>query len=407
MKLIFLLLLISTYSFSQITFEKGYFVNSNNEIKECFIKNYDWVNSPSKILYKDNKESEIEEIGIEEIKEFGINDKSKFIKRSITIDPVKNKTNELYPSKEYTTRNEIVLLKVIVEGKANLYKYENDTQLKYYYSISTDSIKPLIFYKYLKDNTLKTNEPYKKELYDNLKCNKFKIKDFLILRYQNNDLKNIFVDYNLCNNSKYIEYNLYDSKGKLNFTPKIGYQQNSIKATFDEVQYKESTSSPIFGLEIEYLLPFNKNKFSLILDPTFTTIKYNKSINQYVGYNDMYKIDIKDTFTYSSISIPIGIRYNFFLLNPNNKIYVNGGYSFELPIKNNFTSHYKSEALSLDSTYSYDLSSHGSLMIGTGVRIKNINAELKIFPKRELFYSISKYQNLNLQSICIAIGYTI
>ena len=41
-----------TFSYSQITFEKGYFISNDGIKTECFIKNLDWRNNPTEFEYK-------------------------------------------------------------------------------------------------------------------------------------------------------------------------------------------------------------------------------------------------------------------------------------------------------------------------------------------------------------------
>ena len=72
--------------FGQIVFNKGYFINNRNEKIECLIKNYDWMYNPVKIEYKLQDASDIVTAGIDSIKEFGINDFSRFVRAEVKID---------------------------------------------------------------------------------------------------------------------------------------------------------------------------------------------------------------------------------------------------------------------------------------------------------------------------------
>jgi hypothetical protein len=46
------LLFLFSFSYAQITFEKGYFINNSGDRTECFIKNIDWRDNPTKFEYK-------------------------------------------------------------------------------------------------------------------------------------------------------------------------------------------------------------------------------------------------------------------------------------------------------------------------------------------------------------------
>ena len=73
-----------------------------------------------------------------------------------------------------------------------------------------------------------------------------------------------------------------------------------------------------FGIEAEFIMPFNKNKWSLIIEPTYQYFKSEKEIT-----NQSAKAD------YKSIEIPVGVRHYFFL-NENSKIFINGSFIFDL-----------------------------------------------------------------------------
>ncbi len=83
------LLLFTILSFniySQVLFEKGYYINNVGQKIDCLIKNFDWKNNPTDIEYKliENSDSKYE--NIKSIKEFGINNNVKYFRRILKID---------------------------------------------------------------------------------------------------------------------------------------------------------------------------------------------------------------------------------------------------------------------------------------------------------------------------------
>ena len=50
------LLFLSFIGFTQIRFEKGYFITNYGKRIDCFIKDIDWKNNPTKFDYKLNEE---------------------------------------------------------------------------------------------------------------------------------------------------------------------------------------------------------------------------------------------------------------------------------------------------------------------------------------------------------------
>jgi len=60
-------------SYSQVSFEKAYFVDNDNIRTECFIKNKDLYNNPISFEYKLNEDESTVKVGdINRVKEFGI-----------------------------------------------------------------------------------------------------------------------------------------------------------------------------------------------------------------------------------------------------------------------------------------------------------------------------------------------
>lgn len=49
---LYLFLLVNLQVFSQINFEKGFFIKNSNEKIECLIKNNDWNKNPTDFEYK-------------------------------------------------------------------------------------------------------------------------------------------------------------------------------------------------------------------------------------------------------------------------------------------------------------------------------------------------------------------
>lgn len=79
-QLVFILTaILSLNCYSQISFEKGYFVDNNNQKTTCLIKNIDWANNPTEFEYKLSKNNETKKLTIKLVKEFGVNNTSKYL----------------------------------------------------------------------------------------------------------------------------------------------------------------------------------------------------------------------------------------------------------------------------------------------------------------------------------------
>ena len=117
MQLLFLLLtVLSINCYSQINFEKGHYINNENQKVQCFIKNVDWRNNPKEIYYKLSEDSETKILTIKSVKEFEIYNISKYVSSIVKIDRSSDNLNKLSDKKEPIFSEEELFLKVLVEG---------------------------------------------------------------------------------------------------------------------------------------------------------------------------------------------------------------------------------------------------------------------------------------------------
>lgn len=70
MRILFCCLLAVCYTFhasAQIRFEPGYFIDTANQKTECFIKNVDWKNNPTRFDYKLSENGELKTAEISKV----------------------------------------------------------------------------------------------------------------------------------------------------------------------------------------------------------------------------------------------------------------------------------------------------------------------------------------------------
>lgn len=321
--LVLLVLVFSYNGYSQISFEKGYYINNNNERIECFIKNKDWINNPIKFEYHLSDTKTIKEASINSIKEFGIYSQSKYIRSTVNIDRSSEDLNELSTSKSPVFNEEQLFLKILVEGKANLYSFRDRRLIRFFYK-KASNIEQLVFKSFLIDDTnIGKNKEYQRQLWKDLKCQSISIKDIEKIDYEENELVNFFEEYNNCGNSEIT--NIEDDKQKklFNLNVRVGLTNSSLDLKYGNENSSQEFDSQSelefrFGIETEYILPFNKNKWAILLEPTYQYLKYNK-----IMYEQNVSVD------YKSIEIPIGFRHYFFL-NNKSKIFINASYVIDI-----------------------------------------------------------------------------
>ena len=243
MKRKLLFLLIATFSitsYSQITFEKGYYLTNSNQKIECFIKNVDWNYNPTEIEYKLTENSEEKKATVKTVKEFGIYKVSKYIGIKVKIDRSSDNRNKLSYNKKAILNEENLFLKVLVEGQANLYEYTDANLTRFFYNNENSIIEQLIYksYQYSQD-VIGKNKRYKQQLWNNLKCTSLTLKKAENLEYIKSDLTRFFIEYNECNNQGYINYEEKQKKDLFNLTLRPGINFSSLSLNNNITNSKE------------------------------------------------------------------------------------------------------------------------------------------------------------------------
>ncbi|MFD2938614.1 outer membrane beta-barrel protein [Flavobacterium notoginsengisoli] len=330
-----LILFLTLKSYSQIGFEKGFIVTENNPKTECLIENMDWKNTPVNFRYRLSDTSPIINADIRSVKEFGITGQNKFIRAVVNIDRSTKNLQNMTKGKDPVFRQENLFLQVLMEGNASLYLYDDGTVRRFFYKTNSSEIKQLVYKTYfLNDDTdqIAKNNYFREQLYLDLKCDNIQQNEYESLSYTKNALIRIFTKYNKCTNSEFVDLEVKEKKDLFNLTLRPRYNNSSLSmnnSLFKGLDFDFGGKSTFgLGIEAEFILPFNKNRWSVIVEPTYQYYKGEQTIqsSQVVGGTLTGKVD------YKSIELPIGVR-RYFFLNKNVQIFANG--SLVMDINNN------------------------------------------------------------------------
>lgn len=327
--------IVTTHCYAQINFEKGYYITNSNQRIECFIKNVDWRSNPTSFQYKQTQNSGIRSGNILTIKEFGIYDSSKFIRSKVFIDRSDEYVNHMSKEKRAILKEETLFLKVLIEGKASLYFYQDNNLKRFFYSVDNADIKQLIYKVYeISITAMGKNERYKQQLLKELQCDQITKKSIQQLSYKHKQLTNFFTKYNTCVHSDYSSW-VEKTKRELaiNFKIKSGVRLATLqfRPHPKRIIDFDSQLGISLGIETEVVLPFNQGKWSFFFDPTFQyyNVKGHRNIPYPPSLAHLNKIETK----YSSIELPLGIRHYFFL-NENSKLFINAALVFDFVLGN-------------------------------------------------------------------------
>jgi hypothetical protein len=388
-----IVLLITFYlnSNAQIKFENGYFITNEGVKVTCFIKNIDWLNNPQEFIYKINENSEPMKSDISKVSEFGILNISKYKRVDIEIDESSLEIDKLdYNSAPQFIKKQL-FLKVLVEGKASLFSYNSKNNNRFFICTDTSKIEQLVYKQFmLTPDLISENNEFRNQLWNNLICSETELAIIKNIRYRERELINLFVKYNNCKNSLVSNFGKKVKKDVFNLTIRPGINISNLKVQNSFLTNKiadfGSKLNLRLGIEAEFILPFNKNKWACILEPVFQSYKSNSTVNNYTA-----NVDFK------SIEVSTGIRHYLFL-NDKSKIFLNGTIIYNFPMKS---------SLKIISQPDLDISTKFSGALGVGYKYKNkYSLEAKYFLSRELL-SDYIYWSSQYRTASLIFGYTL
>ncbi len=383
---------------SQINFKKGYYITNNGEKIECFIKDSDSKNNPTKFEYKILEDSEVKTNTILNVQEFGIIDLLKFKRFTVKIDRSDVLSNNLNQDRNPIFKEETLFLKVLVEGKATLFSFVDEYVYRYFYNVDNSIVEQLVFKTYSNHNgyTVKNNF-FRQQLFSNLKCNAITERNVLALDYNREDLVGYFLKYNNCSNTTVVNYEEKEKRKFFNFSIKAGISSSSL-STNHSVYNDTDTDfgnklSLVLGLEAEAILPIKRNKWSLLLSPTYRYYKGKTDVNSQAAPELRFS-----TVDYKTVDLSLGIRHYMFL-NENSKLFVNGSYVFSFPLKD--------EINSMAERKVYELGAKTNIDLGIGYSyLDRYSVELRFGLKRNVLTEYANWDS-NYSSTSLIFGYRI
>lgn len=371
---------------AQINFEQGTFTKNDGEVVNCLIKNVAWKNNPLKFQYKLSESDSEKEAAINEVKGFSVGGYI-FDRYTVAIERSGTTIGSLDTSGKPDFKTETLFLKVLVAGKISLLVYEDGNIRKYFYKTDTaEAPEQLLYKKYEEDMKVKEYNRYKYQLAQLFADAKYPQRTYEHLKYEQKYLKDIFLKYNGINGTATDETK-GQNKSKFAFRVTAGVHQASLETRADVVGYREYQdfgNKTVFsgGLEAEWIMPFNNNKWSLFLNPYYQS--YKQDDRTIISNGNLRGWQAEANY----ITVPIGARYYMFLTQKS-KIFVNVAY----------TLNFKTGGQISNNSFVYELTNRQGWLGGVGYSYGNMGAELRYNVKRDLFnyvYRTADYTNVGL-----------
>lgn len=351
--LVFISIILSINCYAQISFEKGYFIDESDQKIECLIKNIDWRNNPTEFEYKLSEDATGMIATIESTKEFGVYDMSKYKRYKVNIDRSNDKMEQMSDVRNPIFQKEVLFLKVLVEGEATLFQYKDSNLERFFYESGDSEIEQLVYKPYLRtlvnnlnveETEIRKNNKFRQQLWTDVKCEDVSMTKMERIRYEKRDLVKYFMKYNglELETSKRNLFNLYIRPGLNRSSMKIFRPFTSDIDFGAEFKFR-------VGLEAEFVLPFNKNKWALLFEPNYSSYKASQEYI-YVANSTSTATNERTTNVmadFSLIGLPLGIRYYLFISDAS-KLFLNVSGNFNISILSSAIQAERIDILNLD-----------------------------------------------------------
>ena len=231
-------------------------------------------------------------------------------------------------------------------------------------------------------------------MWQSLQCADISMGDIENTEYKSDGLVKLFKAYNQANNNYSVssEDSVKTKKYLFNLSLRPGITLSSFSVKNSETPAISASfgnkMGVRFGVEGEFVMPFNKNKWALLIEPTFQSYKASAKN----GYGETYDAN------YKAIELPIGVRHSFFM-SDKSKIFVNVSYLFNFELGSTFQSNNES--------YLELKASKNGLQYGIGyAHNRKLSVEFRVEPNRDLLYNyVYWYSNYTVYSFIL--GYKI
>ena len=393
MKKAFLLFLMLSpvLLFAQNTYQPGYFISANGQKTECLIKNLAWKNNPTSFDYKMSELEEPATKTIQEVAEFSVDNAYKFRRYTVQIDRSSSIVGRMSEQKEPKWETATLFLKILVEGKATLYQYEENNLVKYFFSTGDHlTAEQLLYKEYVISNIVAENNAFRNQLYTLMSGGTGNIEEYRTLKYQKKPLVKLFLEYNGDSGQGTTNLSERQNKGDFNFKVSAGvsFSSYTLENALNEDFFFEfdNKTSIRLGAEFEFVMPFNNNKWALFVEPNYQSYEAEGS-----GETLDWRIE------YRYLELPLGVRHYMFL-NDNSKLFLNAAYLMSFPVGDAFVQY--NDAIPLE------ISKNSNFAIGGGYSIDRFSIEARYNFTHSIMNKYAAYSS-DYSSMSLILAYRI
>jgi hypothetical protein len=196
-------------------------------------------------------------------------------------------------------------------------------------------------------------------------------------------LTKLFINYNTCINPEADIIEKKEKKDLFNLSIRPGLFAGNLGVQVQNISNLDADFGSVngyrLGLEAEFILPFNKNKWSFVAEPIFTAFNTEAVSEGYITPQNLI-------LDYKALEISLGIRHYFFL-NPKSKIFANISYIYAINLNSRFF-YERNEYVVKE----FDVRNGSNVALGLGFNYLNRYAlELRYNFNRDMLLTYNRY----------------
>jgi hypothetical protein len=193
-----LVVFISSVTFAQTNFKPGVLVTLSGDSVKGSVDDQQWRRNPKSIKFREGNSDKLYSPG--DIKAFTIRGKVSYESHRVKYDSSSERESRLTSSPVAAWKEKRLFLKVLVAGRATLYRFVEDNDRIHYFIGKDGKVEELINHRFLLSGSVQTNRQYIEQLKVAFgDCASIKIGPSL--RYNEESLVKMFEKYSACTGS--------------------------------------------------------------------------------------------------------------------------------------------------------------------------------------------------------------
>lgn len=359
-----LLILCHCIALGQQKLKRGYYIKSSGDTIKGFISYKNWKRSPESIEFRRHAQSQSEFIKPSEIIEFGLEqEKQTIIYRSQQANP----TLSMLPNTQKNELNEAekkqwVFMQLILEGKVTLYKHVRaDNKMVLYIKKDNMPLTELVSRVNYPDNSNAEYSIKRSFIYQFatllVDCPNITASDLERLRYHEEDIQKLLINYNSCGGStaKGHTYKTDKLEIKIGLVAGVSHTNLVTGGLFEQPQYFSKSIDPTGGISAALVLPGTFKKSSIYAELLYRTYDVHSERIEKLSEFEGMQIQRRYNYVFSPTYLKSLIAYRYQMPNGLVKPFFTVGMTNSFVISKTVEESYSTRSYDLDNSSSFTI----------------------------------------------------